>query len=122
MVRNREIRNRQHCVHVPIYQLYEKEEIKKYIFFSYCKTHLIRKFNVCQFFKCFPFSFFYRKNVNNLNVKASQGLSEVSSICCISYIDQFFLQKEISCISAKLKHKYHRDKNRHNLFRFYSRV
>ena len=40
-----------------------------------------------------PLPVFERKNINNLNVKVSQGLSEVSSMFCISYIDQFFLQK-----------------------------
>ena len=73
-------------------------------------------------FQILPLPVFERKNINNLNVKVSQGLSEVSSMFCISYTDQFFLQKEISRISARLKHKYHRDKNVHNLFRFYSRV
>ena len=101
---------------------YTRPAKKRKIFSFSLRDTWKNKVKCMSIFQILPLPVFERKNINNLNVKVSQGLSEVSSMFCISYIDQFFLQKKISRISAELKHKYHRDKNVHNLFRFYSRV
>ena len=84
MVRNREIRNRQHCVHhvhVAIHQLKKRK-----IFSFSLRDTWKNKVKCMSIFQIFPLPVFERKNINNLNVKASQGLSEVYLQCFVFLI------------------------------------